>query len=92
MDENKMTISYIVYEGEQARNERMIRRLVTALIVAILVIFSSNLAWLYAWIQYDYYAVDEGITVDAQDGIANYIGNDGSIVNGSDSGQQNEEN
>lgn len=91
MDENKMTIPYIVYEGEQARNERMIRRLVTALIVAIVVIFASNMAWLYAWMQYDYYAVDEGITVDAQDGIANYIGNDGSIVNGSDSGQQNEE-
>lgn len=92
MDENKITIPYIVYEGEQARSERMIRRLVTALIVAIVVIFASNLAWLYAWMQYDYYAVDEGITVDAQDGIANYIGNDGSIVNGSDSGQENEEN
>lgn len=49
MEENKMTVPYIVYEGEQARNERTVKRLITALIVAIAVIFASNLAWLYAW-------------------------------------------
>ena len=88
MEENKMTVPYIVYEGEQARNERTVKRLITALIVAIAVIFASNLAWLYAWMQYDYYTIDDGVSVDAKDGIANYIGNNGSIVNGENSGQE----
>lgn len=89
MEENKMTVPYIVYEGEQARNERMLKRLIVAVIVAIAVIFATNLAWLYAWMQYDYYSytTEDGVSVDAENGIANYIGNNGSIVNGTDSGQ-----
>ena len=39
-------IPYIVYESEAARHERTVRRLVLALIVAIVLIFISNVAWL----------------------------------------------
>lgn len=35
-------VPYIVYEGEQARNERHIKRLWVALIVAIIALFASN--------------------------------------------------
>lgn len=65
--------------------ERMVKRLWIALIVCICLIFASNAAWLYCWIQYDYSGTYEEIIVeqDAQDGgNANYIGNDGDIVNG----------
>jgi hypothetical protein len=68
-----------------ARNERAVKRLVIALIVAIALIFASNAVWLYAWMQYDYSSdmtTSEKINVDGKDGIANYIGNDGDIVNG----------
>ncbi|MDE7398978.1 MAG: hypothetical protein K2N06_05555 [Oscillospiraceae bacterium] len=80
-----ITVPYIVYEGEMARNERHIKRLIIALIVAIALIFASNLAWLIAWCQYDYSS--EVIELDGGDGgNANFIGNDGDIYNGTDKG------
>lgn len=85
MEDKIMTVPYIVYEGEQARNERNVKRLIVALVVSIVVLFVSNAMWLMAWIQYDY-SGEELVTVDGREEIANYIGNDGSIFNGENSG------
>lgn len=82
-----VTVPYIVYESEQARSERHIKRFVIAVITAVAMLFISNFIWLYAWCQYDY--VNETTTVSVEgdgDGdanyigdYANYIGNDGDI-------------
>lgn len=91
MDEKQNTpvVPYIVYEGEQARNERHIKRLVIALIVAVTLIFASNLAWLIAWFQYDY--ILESVEIDnSGGGNANYIGNDGDITNGANTSTQSD--
>lgn len=80
---DKITVPYIVYEGEQARNERHVRRLVIALVICIILIFASNAIWLYAWCQYDYTST-ETVDIDSGEGIANYIGRDGDITNGED--------
>lgn len=48
-------------------------------IICLILLFASNMAWLYAWNQYDYAEYN----VDSMDGgNANYIGNDGDISNG----------
>lgn len=73
-----------------AFSERMVKRLWIALIICICFIFASNAAWLYCWVQYDY-SSEEIVTVDGKDGIANYIGNDGDIVNGENHGSETEE-
>lgn len=79
-NESTLSVPYIVHEGIVARGERIIRRLIAALVVCIILIFASNALWLYAWMQYDY--VSEDVTVDSNDGgNANYIGNDGDIIN-----------
>ena len=78
------SVPYIVHESSMARMERQVKRGWIALIVAVCLLFASNAAWLYAWCQYDY-SSEELVTVDGKDGIANYIGNDGDIVNGEDS-------
>lgn len=75
------SVPYIVYEAAQARNERTVKRLVAIIITAIVLLFASNLVWLYAWFSYDYVS-EETITVDGKDGIASYIGNDGNVYNG----------
>ncbi len=76
-----ITVPYIVYESEQSRSERYIKRLTVALIIATALIFFSNVLWLYEWCQYDY--VDTTVMVDGGgDGNANYIGEDGDINNG----------
>lgn len=81
-------VPYIVHESILAREERHIRRLTFALVVAILLLFASNMVWLYYWTQYDYVS-DETITVDGNSGTANYIGNDGDIYNGENHSEEN---
>lgn len=76
-------IPYIVYEGSQARSERIIKRLIIALIIVTALLFVSNVVWLYAWTQYDYVGEDSDIILHSDgEGDASYIGNDGDIVNG----------
>lgn len=84
-DKDKLfSVPYVVYEGSQTRNERIIKRLIVALIIVTSMLFASNIIWLHFWNQYDY--VDEAgetVTVDTgEGGNANYIGNDGEITNG----------
>lgn len=92
-NEGAPSIPYIAYESEMARSERHIKRLIVALIVAVAAIFASNLAWLLAWCQYDYSSSSKEIVIeiDSTDGgNANYIGNDGDIINGENQGDKKE--
>lgn len=85
--DDKVVVPYIVYEGEQVRNERNIKRLVIALVITIMLLFATNALWISTWLQYDYVGEEvHTVDVDAEEGVANYIGNNGSIVNGADSG------
>ena len=84
------SVPYIVHESSMARMERQVKRGWIALIVAVALMFASNAAWLCAWCKYDY-SSEETVTVDGKDGIANYIGNDGDIVNGENHGSETEE-
>lgn len=73
-------VPFAAHESAVARQERQIKRMWIALIVAVALIFASNAIWLYAWMQYDYESYE--ITADG-DSNANYIGQDGNIYNGS---------
>lgn len=82
-------VPYLIYEATQARNERTIKKLIIVVVIAIALMFISNAIWLYAWMQYDY--ISEDVTVDSQDGgNANYIGNNGDIMNGTDTSKTTE--
>ena len=87
MNENKISdVPYIVYESAQTRMERTNKRLVVALILAIILIFASNMIWLHAWCQYDYES-EEVATTYQQDGEGyNNIntGEQGDVNNGAD--------
>lgn len=76
-------VPYIVYESEAARHERTVKRLITALLIAILLIVGSNLAWLYVFNQYDI-SSEEYTVNNTDDGNANFLeaGSDGVINNG----------
>lgn len=80
-------VPYIVYEGTMARFERIIKRLMIMLIIAVAMLFASNAFWLYEWCQYDY----SDVTIDSKDGgNANYLqaGANGVINNGESKGQK----
>lgn len=67
---------------KEARNvERVVpimQKLFTIIIVLVIVILLNNVAWIYAWCQYDYTSYE--ITA-ATDGNASYIGGNGDIAN-----------
>ena len=93
-DDRVAQIPYFAHEGMLARQERTIKRLCIALVMSIVLIFASNVIWLYAWMQYDYTCEEtqiKKVDVDAKDGTANYIGNNGSITNGTDKGYDSDE-
>jgi hypothetical protein len=88
----QINIPYIVYESAMARAERHARRLTIVIIMTVVFLFVSNGLWLYNWFQYDYISdTTETVTVDAGSGTANYIGNDGEIINGEDSRNKEED-
>ena len=77
------SVPYIVYEGTTARFERTVKRLLIALLITILLMVGTNMAWLYVWNQYDFSS--ESYTIEGQDNAnANYLesGMDGVINNG----------
>ena len=80
MNENELTVPYIVYEGEMARAERRNKRSFILILILIVALVLSNAAWIY----YESQFVDEITTVtqDNENGYNNFIGNDGDINNG----------
>ena len=74
-------VPYIVFEGEMARHERTIKRLVTLLILTIALLFISNVAWLWFFNQFDYST--DTVAQDTTEGDNSYIGENGVINNGS---------
>ena len=82
MDEKNL-VPYIAHEGMMARMERSIKRITILAALAILLLFISNAAWLYAWTRYDY-GVEETTTV-SQDGEGNNVyGDDNEVNDGAD--------
>lgn len=86
MNENDRpeSVPYIVHEGSMARMERALKRTTIALIVAIVLLFASNIAWLIYESQFDtYYYAQDG------EGINNInTGLQGNILNGAETQSQ----
>ena len=80
MENYTKDVPYIVYESEAARHERTVRRLLIALLVTILLMVGTNMAWLYVWNQYDF-SSESYVIEGADDSNANMLGN-GANVNG----------
>ena len=66
-------IPYIAFEAEMARHEREKLRLIKALVVAILLVFVSNIGWLLFFNQFD--IVGDTVSLEStEEGNASYIG------------------
>ena len=87
MNDEKVFVPYIVYEGELARQERHIKRLLVILVTMLILFFASNMAWLYAWNQYEY--VDETIEATQDGSGVNIVG--GEDVNYGSDGSNTQE-
>lgn len=88
--EDNIIISRYAFERMQAKDERNDRFRNITIIILIVLLVVTNAMWLVAWNQYDY--VDDIMVNGEEDGIANYIGNDGDINNGLCLPQETEQN
>lgn len=88
--ENGPMIPFVVFEATCTRLDRIIKRLVVTLIISVVLLFISNIVWVYAWMQYDYAeeTTTEEVTVDADSGVANYANNGSMITNGTSEDQK----
>ena len=71
-------VPYIVHECAVARLERVIKRMWVLVLALIIILCSSNAAWI--WCESKYQTIETAITQENVDGYKNYIGNDGDIV------------
>lgn len=86
------SVPFAAHEAEVGRQERQIKRMWVALIVAWSAVLAIVGIFTYERLQYDYTGTYEEIIVDAEDnGNANYIGQDGNIYNGENNGAENNE-
>lgn len=75
------TIPYAAHESAMVRAERSAKRLWILIILLVLLLVGTNIAWLVYESQYE--TVEETtITQKNENGYNNYIGNDGDITYG----------
>ena len=83
MDEqNIQTVPYVVYESMAMRMDLTIKRLIVALIVAIALLFATNVVWLVTDFNY---TTDEQVIEAKQDGYGTNLVGGGDINYGADS-------
>ena len=83
------SVPYIVYEGEAARHERTVKRLIILLIITISLLFASNMAWLAYMNSFD--TVTTTTVQDTNDGgNANYIGGSNGVINNGAADSEND--
>ena len=75
-------VPYIVHEAAMARNERHVKRLVVALIFAIVLAFATNVGWLIYESQYETLDYSYDYTQDGEG--TNIIGNGNDVNNGAE--------
>lgn len=85
MDKPDMIIPLIAHERMSARLERTIKRLWILIILLVVMLFGTNLAWV---IYESQFATEETVRVEQENdsGDNNFIGHDGDIINGKTDG------
>lgn len=85
MDEDKETLASELLHEIKATS----RRWFILFIITLIVLFATNLCWLYAW-NLPYEETTTAVTQDSGDnGDNNYIGNDGDINGETDNRENN---
>ncbi len=85
------SVPYIVHESSMARMERQVKRGWIALIVSVMLLFSSNVLWLAAWVSYDYSSETEEYIYQQDGEGTNIIGDSNEVNNGAEGYYSEEE-
>ena len=76
-------VPYTIFEDFKETSIKTIKMLFSTIIILVILLVGTNAAWLWYESQFENVAETEKIVVESEkDGVANYIGRDGSIYNG----------
>lgn len=82
-----VSVPYVVHEAEVSRQERQIKRMWVALIVLIVALFLTNMAWIGYESQFETISYEQD-----GDGVNNVnLGEQGDVINGAESENQTQE-
>lgn len=72
------TVPYAVYEMEQAKNERTVKRLISVIVLLILLLVGSNIGWLIYESQFEAVesTTNQEVIQEADNGENHFIGGD----------------
>ena len=81
-EKQNVNVPYVVHESAMARSERNSKRMWIVILVLILALIGTNLAWIIYNSQFE--TIEESTVVEQENsnGDNNYIGNDGAITYG----------
>jgi hypothetical protein len=71
-------VPFVVHENMRAQMDLQIRRLIRVIVLLVVLLVGSNMAWLFYEEQFETVRVQQ----ENDRGINNFIGNDGDINNG----------
>lgn len=71
-------VPFVVHENMRAQMDLQIRRLIRVIVLLVVLLVGSNMAWLLYEEQYETVRVQQ----ENDRGVNNFIGNDGDITNG----------
>lgn len=82
-----VSVPYVVHEAEVSRQERQIKRMWIALIVLMVALFLTNLAWIGYESQFETISYEQD-----GEGVNNVnLGEQGDVINGAESENQTQE-
>lgn len=96
MDEEKSFALEILKDMKEDRKEqneaceKKCKRDFAIIVILIIALFSSNMAWIYTWQSYDYETTETITTVETTDGGNAYYTESGDILNGEDQKDNND--
>ena len=77
------SVPYTIFKDYKDTSIETIKMLFSAIIILVILLVGTNAAWLWYESQFENVVETEKIVVESEaDGVANYIGRDGSIYNG----------
>jgi hypothetical protein len=89
-DMTNVIMSSADWQRNEQRHLRREKRFVAIIVLLIILLVGSNIGWLVYENSFEEVVTTEEITVDAENnGVANYIGDDGDIYNGENKGKEN---
>ena len=73
---NREQIPYIVHEGAMSRMERVNKRLIAIIVLLIVLLVSSNIAWMVYESQFEMCNVDQDVDQENDQGNNIFVGGD----------------